>query len=207
MKPKTIIADPLRLYELGLRNLMDMAILIHIGRCGIVGAKRTSIAALMKVGYDTARSGVDRLCELGLITSVSRDYRAGLPHNFVCTVRGWKLLTEPADFSMFPHSQLALENHARKKSRKHPPPEDQSAAAEAAAIDVGQGRDDDPSADPAAHSDAERKAAPLGRKTPGDETGPGTSEADDAEPADGQEAAEAAGILPEVSLADLAPAG
>lgn len=209
MKLKPIIADPLRLYELGLRNLMDMAILIHIGRCGIVGAKRASIAALMKVGYDTARSGVDRLCELGLITSVSRDYRAGLPHNFVCTLRGWKLLTEPADFSMFPHSQLALENHAaRKKSRKKSPtPENQTPVADAAGIDVEQGRDDDSTADPAAHPHAERQAAALGRETPGDKTGPGASEADDAEPADGKEAAEAAGILPAVSLADLAPTG
>lgn len=209
MKLKPIIADPLRLYELGLRNLMDMAILIHIGRCGIVGAKRASIAALMNVGYETARSGVDRLCELGLITSVSRDYRAGLPHNFVCTLRGWKLLTEPADFTMFPHSQLALQNHAaRKKSRKKsPPPENQTPAADAPGIDVEAGGDDDHVADAAAHSDAEREAAPLGSETPGDETGPGASEADDAEPADGQESAGAAGILPPVSLADLAPAG
>lgn len=205
MKVKPIIADPLRLYELGLRNLMDMAILIHIGRCGIVGAKRASIAALMKVGYDTARSGVDRLCELGLITSVSRDYRAGLPHNFVCTIRGWKLLTEPADFSMFPHSQLALKNYAARK--KSPSPENQTPASDAPGIDVEQGCDDDSTADPAAHPHSEREAAALGRETPRDETGPGTSEADDAEPADGQEAAGAAGILPAVSLADLAPAG
>lgn len=208
MKYKPIIADPLRLYQLGLRNLMDMAILIHIGRCGIVGAKRASIAALMNVAYETVRGGVDRLCELKLITSVSRDYRAGLPHNFVCTVGGWKLLTEPADFTMFPHSQLALLNHASlKKSSKNQPPEDQSPAANAAGIVVEAGGDDDHVADPAADSDTEREAAPLGRETPGDETGPGASEADDAVPADGQEAAGAAGILPAVSLADLAPAG
>lgn len=108
MKTKAIIADPMRLFELGLRNLMDMAILVHIGRCGIIGAKRTSIAAAHRVSYDTARSGVDRLCELGLVTSISKDYSVGTPFNFVCTVKGWNLLTTPADFSMFPHAQMSL---------------------------------------------------------------------------------------------------
>lgn len=147
MKVKPIIADPLRLYELGLRNLMDMAILIHIGRCGLIGAKRQSIADAMGVCYDTARSGVDRLIDNGLVTSISRDYRPGSPHNFVCTVRGWNLLTTPADFSMFPHSQLTLENHARKKSRQTPP-ENQTPAADAPGIHLERGGDDNHSTDP-----------------------------------------------------------
>jgi len=206
MKCKPIIADPLRLYELGLRNLMDMAILIHVGRCGLVGAKRTAIAEMIKVSYDTARSGVDRLCDLGLLTSISRDYRAGCPHNFVCTVRGWDLLTKPADFSMFPHSQLALENHARKKSR-HTTPENQTPAANPPGIDLGARSDDNHSADAAADTDTERKAAALGRETPGDETGAGTGEAQHAESAVRGEAAEAEGILAAVSVADETPVG
>lgn len=205
MKLKPIIADPLRLYELGLRNLMDMAILVHIGRCGIIGSKRTAIAAVMGVNYDTARSGVDRLCELGLVTSVSRDQTSGLPFNFVCTVRGWNLLTYPADFSMFPHSQTALD-YAHKKN--HPTqPENQATAANAPGIDVGAGGDDNHAADSAADPDAERAAATLGRETPSDETGPGTSKTDDAEPVDGAQSTEAAGILAAVLLADHAPAG
>jgi hypothetical protein len=206
MKCKPIIADPMRLYELGLRNLMDMAILVHIGRCGLVGAKRTTISEVMNVSYETARSGVDRLCDLGLLTSISRDYRAGCPHNFVCTVRGWDLLTKPADFSMFPHSQLALENHARKKSR-HTTPENQTPAAHPPGIDLGAGSDDDHSPDSAADPDTERKAAALGRETPGYETGAGTGEAQYAESAVRGEAAEAAGILAALPLADEAPAG
>lgn len=98
----------MRLFELGLRNLMDMAIIIHIGRCGIIGAKRTTIAASLGVSYDTARSGVDRLCELGLVTSISKDHTQGTPMNFVCTVKGWNLLTMRADFTLFPHAQMEL---------------------------------------------------------------------------------------------------
>lgn len=98
----------MRLFELGLRNLMDMAIMIHIGRCGIIGAKRTTIAAALRVSYDTARSGVDRLCELGLVTSISKDHTQGTPMNFVCTLKGWKLLTTPADFTLFPYAQMEL---------------------------------------------------------------------------------------------------
>jgi len=206
MKTKQIIADPLRLYALGLRNLMDMAILVHIGRCGIIGAKRTSIAAHIGTTYETARTGTDRLCELGLVTSVSRENRAGLPHNFVCTVRGWNLLTQPSDFSMFPHSQLTLENHARKKSRQTPP-ENQTPAADATGIDVGTGGDDNRSADTAADPDTERPTPALGSETPGDETGAGTSEAEHAEGAVRGEAAEAAGILAALSVADETPAG
>jgi hypothetical protein len=206
MKFKPIIADPMRLYELGLRNLMDMAILVYIGRCGIIGAKRKAIAEEMKVHYHTAFSGVDRLIDLGLVTSISRDYRPGSPHNFVCTVRGWDLLTKPADFSMFPHSQLALENHARKKSR-HTTPETQKTVANSAGIDVAVITYHGHPADSAADTDTERTAAALGRETPGDETGAGTGEVEHAESAVRGEAAEAAGILAAVSVADEAPAG
>ena len=118
IQTKPIIADPLRLYELGLRNLMDMAIIVHIARCGLIGARRRSLANHLNVHYETIRTGTDRLWDLGLITNASRDHGPGLAHNFVVTVRGWKLLTEPSDFSMFPHSQLALQHHARKKDRK-----------------------------------------------------------------------------------------
>jgi hypothetical protein len=206
MKVKPIIADPMRLYELGLRNLMDMAILVYIGRCGIIGAKRKAIAEEMKVHYHTAFSGVDRLIDLGLVTSISRDHRPGSPHNFVCTLRGWDLLTKPADFSMFPHSQLALENHARKKSR-NTTPENQTPAAHPPGIELGSRSDDDRSPDAAADPDTERKAEALGRETPGDETGSGTGEVEHAESAVRGEGPEAAGILVAVSLADEAPAG
>ena len=176
---KPIIADPLRLYELGLRNLMDMAILVHIGRCGLIGAKRQSVADTIKVSYDTARSGVDRLIEHGLVTTASRDHGPGLAHNMVCTVRGWNLLTQPADFTMFPHSQLALQNHAsRKKSRKETPPENQTPAADAPGIDVGSGANDDHPADTSQESITER-ADSLADEKHGDTDGAGNGQADD----------------------------
>jgi hypothetical protein len=108
MNTKPIIADPMRLYALGLRNLMDMAMLIHIGRCGLIGSQRKAMAEVLGVCYNTTCSGVARLEDLKLITCISRDYKQGGPMNYVCTVRGWKLLTEPADFSIFPHCQLPL---------------------------------------------------------------------------------------------------
>lgn len=176
---KPIIADPLRLYELGLRNLMDMAILVHIGRCGLIGAKRQSVADTIKVSYDTARSGVDRLIEHGLVTTASRDHGPGLAHNMVCTVRGWNLLTQPADFTMFPHSQLALQSHAsRKKSRKEKPPENQTPAADAPGIDVGSGGHDDHPAGTAQESITERTDA-LADEKHGDADGAGNGQTDD----------------------------
>lgn len=179
---KPIIADPLRLYELGLRNLMDMAILVHIGRCGIIGSRRRFIADHMKVGYDTARSGTDRLWELGLITSASRDHGPGMAHNLVCTVEGWKLLTDPPDFSPFPHSQLILRNHAcRKKSCKETPSENQTPAADAPGIDVGSGDNDDHPAGTAQESITERADA-LDEQTESDAGRAGSSKADHSEP-------------------------
>lgn len=181
MKVKPIIADPLRLYELGIRNLMDMAILIHIGRCGLIGAKRQSIADTIKVSYDTARSGVDRLIEHGLVTAACRDHGPGLAHNMVCTVRGWNLLTMPADFTMFPHSQLALQNHAsRKKSRKENPPKNQTPAADAPGIHMGIGANDDHPADTAKESITEWADA-LAEEKHGDPDGKGYGQAHDLE--------------------------
>jgi len=175
---KPIIADPLRLYELGLRNLMDMAILIHIGRCGLIGAKRQSVADTIKVSYDTARSGVDRLIEHGLVTTASRDHGPGLAHNMVCTVRGWNLLTQPADFTMFPHSQLALQNHASRKKSRQTPPKNQTPAADAPGIDVGSGGNDDHPAGTAQESITER-ADTLADEKHGDTNGSGNGQADD----------------------------
>lgn len=181
---KPIIADPLRLYELGLRNLMDMAILVHIARCGLIGARRASIADAIKVPYDTAHSGVVRLKELGLVTAGNRPHTG---HSMVCTVRGWNLMTQPADFTMFPHSQLALQNHAsRKKSRKETPSENQTPAADAPGIDVASGGNDDHPENPAEESITERADA-LGREIESHEAGPGTSQADGPECADGAE--------------------
>jgi hypothetical protein len=105
---KPIIADPMKLYTLGVRNLMDMAILVHVGRCGLVGCGRQAMASALGVSYETARSGIDRLEDLGMVTAASRSNGIGRAFCYVVTLRGWNLLTEPADLSLFPHAQLAL---------------------------------------------------------------------------------------------------
>jgi hypothetical protein len=108
----------------------------------------------------------------------------------VCTVRGWNLLTQPADFTMFPHSQLALQKHVSKKNRKESPPENQTPAADAAGKHMGGGGNDDHPADTAQESIAER-ADSLGSKSKDGENGSGASETHGFEFADGTEGTDA----------------
>lgn len=195
---KAIIADPLSLYELGIRNLMDMAILVHIGRCGLVGATRKSISEILKVSYDTARSGVDRLQDIKLVTPASRDHGPGCAYNMVCTVRGWNLLTQPADFTLFPHSQIALQNHVtRQKSRQTPQDTAQEPAALPSRLPLehrGEGGNDDHPEYTGAGALSQRQAGALGGEAQGDAGGAGTGEVDDAEPAGRLPASEAHGV-------------
>lgn len=183
MKLKTIIADPLILDQAGIVTMRQAAIFIHIGRCGLVGTTIPQIFEALRLRGGTVTNIVNHLLDLRVVTDTGRATGQGRAKNYVCTVRGWNLLTQPADFSMFPHSQLALENHARKKSRKTTPPENQTPAADAAGIDVGAGGDDDHPADPGDRTASERKAGELEVETQGNEGREGTSETDDAEPA------------------------
>lgn len=197
MKP--IIADPMRLYSFGLRNLMDMVILVHIGRCGLVGARRTSIAEMLGVSYHTARSGVDRLQEHRLITVISRDHGPGLAYSMVVTLKGWKLLTQPADFSLFPHSQLALKNYDRqKKTTPAPEKADNAPAIHAILDDDGDGnrhRGEDSGAR------AEAKWPPaLGSQDEGGENRPSTGTAERPYGAGMEESSGDRGVLSEVLL-------
>jgi len=180
MNTKPIIADPLRLYALGVRNLMDMAILVHVGRCGLIGTQRNAIKELLGVSYDTARSGMDRLQELKLITQVSKTNTTGCARNYCVTQRGWKLLTDPADFSLFPHAQSALATHESRKKSRQAPPENQTPAAGAAGIEVGGGKPDDRAAGAAGGALAKRSAA-LAHQAPGDQGGTGPGETQHAE--------------------------
>lgn len=197
MKP--IIADPMRLYALGLRNLMDMAILVHIGRCGLVGARRTSIAEMLGVSYDTARSGVDRLQEHRLVTVISRDHGPGLAHSMVVTLKGWKLLTQPADLSMFPHSQLALKNYARQKKATPSTQKADNAPAIHASLDDDGGGDRHRAADPGGRDEAKWPPA-LGSEDEGGENRPSTGTAERADGAGMEEGPGDRGVLPEVLL-------
>jgi len=197
MKP--IIADPMRLYALGLRNLMDMAILVHIGRCGLVGARRTSIAEMLGVSYDTARSGVDRLQEHRLITVISRDHGPGLAYSMVVTLKGWKVLTQPADFSLFPHSQLALKNYGRqKKTTPATEKADDAPAIHASLDDDGDGNRNR-GEDSGARAEAKWPPA-LGSEDEGGENRPSTGTAERPDGAGMEEGSGDRGVLPKVLL-------
>ncbi len=176
MKLKPIIADPMALDRAGIVTNRQSAILIHIGRCGLLGTTIPHITKSLKISGNSVTAIVAKLCELSLITGAWVGNSQGRPRNYVCTVRGWNLLTQPADFSMFPHSQIALEKHAHKTNRETPP-ENETPAAAAAGIDMGKGSADDCAEDAAADPDAERPAAALGGETPGNEGGPRQGEA------------------------------
>lgn len=105
MKCKTIIADPHALLKAGVRNTLDLAILIHLGRCGLQGATVPTMVMSLGEPYSSIRFGIDRLAELGLVLPVCRRNTAGRAEVWVVTVRAWDALTKPADFSAFPNSQ------------------------------------------------------------------------------------------------------
>lgn len=98
---KTIMPDPVRLFRYGVRNLMDLAILVHIGRCGLTGARVGETAALLEVDPHTVWSGIRRLRALKMVTKGGQMTRPGSPHWFVVTVGGWELLTDAPDYSPY----------------------------------------------------------------------------------------------------------
>jgi hypothetical protein len=105
---KSILPDPYALHAAGLRTLTDALVLVTIGRCGIVGARRQGMTELLRVPYATVRSSVERLCDLGLVCEASRDNGTGCAINFLVTRKGWELLTTPADLGMYPQQAAAV---------------------------------------------------------------------------------------------------
>lgn len=104
---KEIIPDPLALLSAGVRNVLDAAILIHIGRCGTNGTTRPELVRQIPGHpYSSMTSATDRLTDLGLITAVSKLHKTGTPHCFMVTGKGWKLLTTPGDFAVFPQPSI-----------------------------------------------------------------------------------------------------
>lgn len=107
-KIKAILPDPVRLYTAGLRTLADVCALVHVARCGLVGSTRMGMLAVLGIPYETLRYATDTLDNLGLIAASGRDTGIGSPRRYVCTVKGWRLLTDPVDLSLYPHAQLPL---------------------------------------------------------------------------------------------------
>lgn len=108
MKPKAIIADPNKLANAGVNTTRQAAILIHLGRCGLLGSTIPAISDALGIKVGTAANGIDVLLEAKLVTATRRSTGQGRAKHYVCTVHGWSVLTDPSDFSMFPHAQTAL---------------------------------------------------------------------------------------------------
>lgn len=108
MKIKPIIADPHTLYRAGVRNLTDMVVLVHFGRCGLLGSERQAMADFLRIPYEAVRSAVDRLCELHWVTPINNTTGRGRACRYVVTVAGWKVLTTAPDFAPFAMAQMPL---------------------------------------------------------------------------------------------------
>ena len=120
MKQKPIIADPLALYRLGLRCLADVAALVHLGRCGLIGSVRPAMADHLGMPYETLRSAVDRLEELKLVTGTSNNTGRGKANRYVVTTVGWDVLTAPADLEPFGVAQTPLHISGKEFEAKNP---------------------------------------------------------------------------------------
>lgn len=107
MKPRAIIADPVILFRAGLRNLADMVVLIHLGRCGLVGSVRPAMVEALGIHYETLRAVIDRLEDLKWVISSSTDSGQGRACRYVVTTAGWEVLTTAADYSPY-QSQMPL---------------------------------------------------------------------------------------------------
>ena len=101
MKTKPITPCPLAMMRAGIRLTIDAAVLVHLGRVGLSQATVNDIVAATGQPYASVQLSLDRLRDLGLIVRATRTNRQGRAYAYCASVRGWELLTAPADFSMF----------------------------------------------------------------------------------------------------------
>lgn len=102
MKAKTITADIYQLLHAGVNTILQSAILIHVGRVGLQGVTVTELAAQMEVGESTVHGVLIVLTDLKLVTRFTRRGARGRAHHYVCSVKGWDILTRPVDYSLYP---------------------------------------------------------------------------------------------------------
>ena len=102
MKLKTLTPDPATMLRAGLTTLSDAAVLVHAGRCGLCGCTINDLMESVRIPYNTASQCADRLRDAGFLTRFSRTNRRGRAYWYVATVKGWELLTTPADVHLFP---------------------------------------------------------------------------------------------------------
>ena len=101
MKLKPILADPLNMDRAGVTTCKLAATFVHIGRCGLVGTTIPSMTRDTGINGSTLTSHFNILQELKLITPFARTNAKGRAVSYCVTVKGWEVLTRPADFSMF----------------------------------------------------------------------------------------------------------
>lgn len=102
MKARQIIADPLALDRAGITSCKHAAVFVHMGRCGLVGSTIARTAEALQMCPSTVRSLIGKLEEDKLIVRVFRANSKGRTVQYVVTVKGWEILTKPADLAMFP---------------------------------------------------------------------------------------------------------
>lgn len=101
MKTKPILPCPAAMLRAGIHQMLDAAILVHLGRCGLSCATMNDLIDATGGNRETVRTAVERLMDLHLVVRASRSNGAGRAFAYCVSVRGWGLLTAPADFSMF----------------------------------------------------------------------------------------------------------
>lgn len=106
---KQIIPDPQALLAAGVCNVVDAVVLVHIGRCGTNGTMRMQMMReIPGISYSSLKLATDRLENLKLITVASKLPLSGTPFVYMVTGKGWKLLTHPGDYTMFPQTVKPL---------------------------------------------------------------------------------------------------
>lgn len=102
MKLKTIQTDPLKFLRGGINTMQQAAVLVHIGRTGLQGCRIDEIADSCRLSASTVACIATNLQAAGYATRFSRSNRKGRAFHWVATVKGWDLLTQPADVDLFP---------------------------------------------------------------------------------------------------------
>jgi len=108
MKAKTIVADIYQLFHAGIKTLLQAAVFIHVGRVGLQGGTIAEMARHLQVGDSTVNSVLIVLCDLKLVTSYTRRGSSGRARHYICTVKGWDILTRPVDYSLYPDALKAI---------------------------------------------------------------------------------------------------
>ena len=91
----------------GITTCRQAAVLIHLGRCGLAGTTIPAMIDALRMGASTLCCIINHLTTHGLVVDYTRRGSKGRARLYIVTVKGWEVLTSPADFSAFPNA-LAL---------------------------------------------------------------------------------------------------